>query len=239
MQRYAEKLRNNYVADGFEAICIKYTRNDDKAKEETIKANAQGRVICIMSYSNSESVMGVGGRNAFVAWTEEQGFPVIEIRADDTWGNVLGNHVESNVIAILNIRGNTLGHRGPKITGAALENPDTLYWDICAPVHHMAIFGDKDYWHIHQVVCVVNGDDPFATVSSDVVVSDDLPEESRQNASGASGRSGSIPIAPMDTPEEEKMRRDYIRKKALARAKAELQRAKASDAKKAQFRGHP
>ena len=237
MQRYAEKLRSNYVADGFGVICIKYADNIDKAKEETIKANAQGRVICLMSYSNSDSVMGAGGRNAFAAWTEEQEFPVIEIRADDTWGSY-GNHVESNVTAILNIRTNTLGHKGPKMIGAVLENPDTLYWDMCAPVHHVVIFGDKDYWHIPQVVCVVNGDDPFAGVSSDVIVSDDPPEESRRNLAqpGASDRSDAIPTASVDTPEEA-MRRDNIREKAFARTEAELRRAKASDAKKTQFQG--
>jgi hypothetical protein len=237
MQRYAEKLRDNYVADGFGVTCIKCADNNDKAKAETIKANAQGRVICLMSYSNSDSVMGSGGRNAFAAWTEEQGFPVIEIRADDTWGNMTGSHVESNVTAILNIRTNTLGHRGAKMTDAALESPDTLYWDMCAPVHHIAIFGDKEYWHIPQVVCVINGNDPFAAVSSNAIVSDDPPEDSRQNASGASAWSDSTPTASVDILEEEAMRRDYISKKAFARTEAELRRVKASDAKKIQFQG--
>lgn len=160
MQRYAEKLRDNYVSDGFEAICINHGDNTDKAKEATIEANANGLVICLMSYSNSGSVMGAGGRNAFAAWTEQKGFPVIEFRGDDTWGNY-GNHVESNVTRILNIRGDSLGHRGPKITAADLESPDTLYWDIHAPVSHISLLGDNDYWFVHRLVCVINGDEPF------------------------------------------------------------------------------
>ena len=237
MQRYAEKLRDNYVADGYDVICIKCADNNGKAKEEAIKANARGRVICLMSYSNSDSVLGSGGRNAFAAWTEEQGFPVIEIRADDTWAHMTGGHVESNVTSILNIRTNTLGHRGAKMTGAALESPHTLYWDICAPVHHIAIFGDKEYWHIPQVVCVINGDDPFAAVSSDTIALDDPPEESWQNAPSASVQSDSTPTAPMDILEEEAMRRDYISRHSLAREKAASRRVETSNAKKILFKG--
>lgn len=173
MQRYAEKLRDNYVSDGFEAICIKHGDNTDKTREATIEANAKGWVICLMSYSNSDSVMGGGGRNAFAAWTEQQGFPVMEFRGDDTWGNY-GNHVESNVTGILNIRGHSLGHRGPKITEADLESPDTLYWDIHAPVPHIGLLGDNDYWFVHQLVCVINGDEPFDPF---IFVSDDPPKE--------------------------------------------------------------
>ena len=160
MQRYAEKLRDYHISDGFEARCIKDGDDPDKAKEAAIEANAKGWVICLMSYSNSDSIMGAGGRNAFAAWTEQRRFPVIEFRGDDTWGNY-GNHVESNVTGILNIRGDSLGHRGPKITQSDLESPDTLFWDMHAPVHHMALLGDNDYWFFHQLVCVINGDDPF------------------------------------------------------------------------------
>jgi len=161
MQKYAEKLRDKYVAGGLKAKCIKRLNNIDKTREATIEANALGWVICIVSYSNSDSAAGRGGRNAFAAWTEQQGFPVIEFRCDDTWGNLLGNHVESNVTGILNIRGHTLFHKGPKITKTDLENPDTLYWDIYAPVNHLDILRDNDSWFIHQLVCVINGDDPF------------------------------------------------------------------------------
>ncbi|MBT3198298.1 MAG: hypothetical protein HN350_00110 [Phycisphaerales bacterium] len=238
MQRYAEKLRDNYVADGFDGICIKYADNHGRARAEAIKANAQGRVICLMSYSNSDSVLGAGGRNAFAAWTEEQGLPVIEIRADDTWGGANGGHVESNVTSILNIRTNTLGHRGPKMTSAALECPDTLYWDMCAPVHHIAIFGDKEYWHIPQVVCVINGDDPFASVSSDTIAFDDPAEESRQDGSGASVHSDYTPTFSVEILEEEAaLRRNYTSRHALAREKAAARRTETSNAKKALLQG--
>jgi hypothetical protein len=173
MQRYAEKLRNNYISDGFEAMCINHGNNNDKARKATIEANAKGWVICLMSYSNSDSILGSGGRNAFAAWTEQQGFPVMEFRGDDTWGNY-GNHVESNVTGILNIRGDSLGHRGPKITEADLESPGTLYWDIHAPVPHIALLGDNDYWFVHQLVCVINGDEPF---DSFIFVEDDPPKD--------------------------------------------------------------
>ena len=221
MQRYAEKLRDNYVSDGLEAMCIKHGDNTDKAREATIEANAKGWVICLMSYSNSDSVMGGGGRNAFAAWTEQQGFPVIEFRGDDTWGNY-GNHVESNVTGILNIRGNSLGHRGPKITEANLENPDTLYWDIHAPVPHIAILGDNDYWFVHQLVCVINGDDPFGFVSDDPPREDEdegTPGEvkppKRDDSPASKDEAGTAPAGPPEDmdydPSEETLRRGYLR----------------------------
>jgi hypothetical protein len=255
MQRYAEKLKDKYVLDGYEATCIRHGDNPDKTREAAIEANAKGWVICLMSYSNSGSVMGAGGRNAFAAWTEQQGFPIVEFRGDDTWGNY-SNHVESNVTGILNIRGHSLGHRGPKITKADLENPDTLYWDIHAPVPHTAMFGDKDYWFVHQLVCVINGDDPFDPVDpvdpadsfdsfdSFDSASDDPPKDpqepetpetieptKRADSDTSKGpitvsTGGRWPEEPYYHPSEEIWRRGYLKWKQRAREKAKLKKTK-------------
>ncbi len=255
MQRYAEKLRDRYVSDDFEAICIKHADDPEKARTATIEANAEGWVICLMSYSNSDSIMGSGGRNAFAAWTEQQGFPVIEFRGDDTWGNY-SNHVESNVTGILNIRGDSLGHRGPKITEADLESPDTLYWDMHAPVPHIGLLGDNDYWFFSQLVCVINGDDPFDppdpfdSFNSFDSVSDDPPEDTqtqeppektkppkRDDSDTGKGEitvstRGRPPLKTYHDPSEEILRKGYLRWKQLAREKAKLKKAKAADATK-------
>jgi hypothetical protein len=163
MNAFCENLKKEHTDEGVKVTVIKYADNRAEAVKEAEAGYAAGMKIVCLSYSNSNSTVGVGGRNGFIEAMGAKGILVNDLRWDDTWRS----DVHDNVSIALFIRGNALFNAGSPLTKERMKSPHTIYSEIYAPVSHLSIVSRRlrnNYWYLPKVIDTINDGYSFVRI---------------------------------------------------------------------------
>ncbi|MDD2690034.1 MAG: hypothetical protein PHT41_07800, partial [Candidatus Omnitrophica bacterium] len=138
MEEYLVYLTKNYLPNmNFYMAKGERAKSLEERLEIARQAHREHKLIVVISFSNSDSILGIGGRNSFIEKLEREGIPVLQIIFDDTWDS--RGIIHSNVIGVVNIRGRTPFFSGKRKDGRYLENPATWVVNIYLNIEHVRL----------------------------------------------------------------------------------------------------